>query len=350
MPESRAVRVSLIIFISVALFYAVLRIFFYSTDPVLPFIAHVVSSYQAMAESVSNLILRWSGFPYRITGHLSLQGDIPVIPIESGLLLKKWFLILLLLIWITPLRAGKRVLLSLLLLAVNFIFASVDIALFASMSDPDLTSSMQMSRTPGVLAMVTFFVLFVMANKKILLERISMLRIDSAYAGSMLGSLFVVMYLYVILGNFVLGFFEFRPWVHFLFSSTQRLLHFMHTDSVLKGNLLIGENANLYMGKACLGMNTILLFAAVVYLTGRDHRSRWLFIAAGVVFINIMNIIRLTLLFRYVQQNSGYDLTMDVHDMYDYVIYSLIFVLWLVWFEVFLDIRNVRHPAQPGSP
>ncbi len=347
MPGSRNFRISLLILVAVITIYAVLRIFFFSSDPVFPLIMRVISYYQTLTENVSNLILRWSGSSFRISDHISFEGGVPVIPIDSGLLLKKWFLFLLLLVWITPIPAKKRVLLSVVLLALNFIFVSVDIALFASISDPDLTSSMKVSRTPGVLAMVTFFVLFVMAHKSVLLKRISTKHLDIAYVGSMLDGLFVVMYIYVILGNFILGAFDFKLWVNFLFGSTQSLLDLLNTDSLQDGNLLIGENANLYMGKACLGMNTILLFSAVVYLTGRGHRYRWLFIAGGVVLINLMNILRLTLLFIYVQHHGGYDLTIDVHDMYDYVIYAFIFILWLVWFEFFLDIRNVRHRDAP---
>ncbi len=343
MPGSRTLRISLFTFVALIIFYAILRMFFFTSDPVWPLIMRIFSSYQALAESASNIFLRWWGSPLRIHGHVSMADGIAIIPIDSGLLLKKWFIVLLLLIWITPVSPIKRIGLSLALLALNFVFAAIDIALFATMSDPDLTSSMQVSRTPGVVAMVTFFVLFVMANKSILLKRMSAWRIDTAYVGSMLGSLFVVMYIYVFLGNFILGAFDFRLWVSFLFGSTQKLLSLFHIGSVLDGNLLMGENANLYMGKACLGLNTILLFSAVVYLTGLGHRYRWLFIAGGVVLINLMNILRLTLLFIFVQRHGGYDLTIDVHDMYDYVIYSFIFLLWIVWFEFFLDIRNVRH-------
>ncbi len=350
MQISKTLRAGLFILIVVILFYAILRLFFFSSDPVLPLITHLISLYQALAESVSNLFLRWLASPYRIADHYSMEDGVSVIFIESGLLLKKWFVFLLVLIWITPVSVAKRILLTLILLGLNFVFATVDIALFAYMSDPDLTSSMKMSRTPGVLAMVTFFVLFVMEHKPLLLKRISLLRIDTTYLGSILGSLFIVLYIYVIMGNFILGVFDFKLWVSFLFGSTQRLLTVLNTESILEGNLLIGENANLFMGKACLGMNTILLFSAVVYLTGRDHKYRWLFIAGGIVLINLMNILRLTFLFIYVQHHGGYNLTIDVHDMYDYLIYSFIFLLWIVWFEFFLDIRNVRHHsgAQPG--
>ncbi|HYW97060.1 MAG TPA: hypothetical protein VE870_15815 [Bacteroidales bacterium] len=342
MLKSRLSRIILFTILLLGIIYVLVRLLFFQADPLWPILSEGISRYQLLAEQWAGKLLAWAGSAYTVAGHVTYKNGTALITIDSGVLLKRWFVFLLLIIWLTPVRTGRRISFSLLLLVLNFIMAVVDIALLTRLSHYDLTSAIQMSRTPGVLTMTTFFVVWVWSYRDQISNRLSALHIDASFMHSGLKPFFVVLYLYVILGNPVLGYFAFKPWVDFLFLTTQKLLSLFHVDSALQGKLLIGEHANLYMGKACLGMKTILLFAAVVYLTGRHNLSTWLYMFFGVVFINMVNIIRLALLFNYVQKHPGYDLAIDVHDMYDYIIYTIIFILWVIWFEWFTGIRRKK--------
>ena len=345
MLRSAVLKKGLIILFSMAVVYSLLRVFIFSQDPVLPAIQAGISLYLSVAENLSNIFLSLTGFAVRVTDHTVTGTMGNIMSIDSGVLLKKWFVFLLIIIWITPVVWTKRVAWSLFLILLDVLMASVNITLLATGSNPDLMSAIQIARTPGVLAMTTFLVLWVVGHQEKIAGQLHKWGIPNDFMYKNLNSIIVVLFIYIIMGNPVLGYFDFKPWVHFLLSSSHHLLAFFGIDSVVSGKLIVGNNANLYLGKACLGMKTILLFAGVVYLTGNKGLLRWLYILGGIIFINLVNIIRLTLLFAYVQRHNGYDLTMDVHDMYDYVIYALIFILWIVWFEFFTGIRK-----KPGFP
>jgi exosortase/archaeosortase family protein len=80
----------------------------------------------------------------------------------------------------------------------------------------------------------------------------------------------------------------------------------------------------------------MFVFASFVYLTGDKIKAKWKFIIGGLIFLHVVNIIRLTALFMYVQNNSDLQMAMDHHQIYNIVFYSIIFVLWIIWIEKFV--------------
>jgi len=94
------------------------------------------------------------------------------------------------------------------------------------------------------------------------------------------------------------------------------------------------------MLKSCLGLNTMLLFASLVFITGENSLKSWIYILSGLVILNITNIMRLVLLFMHIQKHGTYVGLVDYHDLYDYVIYGIVFILWVIWFEKFSHFRK----------
>ena len=152
----------------------------------------------------------------------------------------------------------------------------------------------------------------------------------------------LVSYVYLILGYFSLGCFEFTPWVNFLFNSSHEILGWFNVDSVVESQILIGENGSLSMLKSCLGLNTMLLFASLVFIMGENSWTSWIYILFGLVILNIANIIRLVLLFMHLQKHGTYIGLVDYHDLYDYIIYGIVFILWVIWFEKFSNTGILR--------
>ena len=65
-------------------------------------------------------------------------------------------------------------------------------------------------------------------------------------------------------------------------------------------------------------------FAALVYLTGNNGRTMWLYIIFGLIALNILNIIRLAVLFITVQKYEIVESGFDHHDLYNIIIYIII--------------------------
>lgn len=172
------------------------------------------------------------------------------------------------------------------------------------------------------------------------MHSLSRIKIKLSFLDKKLPAIFLVIFLYALMSKFLLGAFQYTLWINFLFNSSAWILRLLDYQAFVETPYLIGENGTIYMYKPCLGLNTMMLFATIVYITGSNTIHKWLFMLFGVIFLNIVNIVRFVLLFIHIQKHGGYALTMDLHDMYNYVIYGIVFILWIIWFEKFSDIRE----------
>ncbi|NJK97592.1 MAG: archaeosortase/exosortase family protein [Bacteroidales bacterium] len=155
--------------------------------------------------------------------------------------------------------------------------------------------------------------------------------------------LLVCIFLLIILINDVfLAIFSFQHYTAFLFNSTEWLLHLFGYEAYVDQNNLIGPGGFIHMAKFCLGINTMTVFASFVLLTGKDWRKIIPFVVIGLILINLVNILRFFFIFIHIQNNSGYQLGIEIHDLLDLIIYSFIFVLWVIWIERFSGI--LRKP------
>jgi exosortase/archaeosortase family protein len=143
----------------------------------------------------------------------------------------------------------------------------------------------------------------------------------------------IIIYIYIIGTAFLVEFFDYTLWIHFVFTSAQKILGLMGYEAIVEPFHLVGANGLIYMSKGCLGFQTMLLFAILVFLTGKNNKNRWIYIITGLIFLNLVNIMRFVFLFIYLQKHGDYTLAMDVHDMYNYITYFIVFILWVVWFE-----------------
>jgi len=145
----------------------------------------------------------------------------------------------------------------------------------------------------------------------------------------------IIIYIYIISSAFLFEFFDYTLWIHFLFTSAQKILGLVGYIAIVEPFHLVGANGLIYMSKGCLGFQTMLLFTIIVFLTGKNNSYRWIYIIGGLLFLNLVNIMRFVLLFIHIQKHGDYMLAMDVHDMYNYITYLIVFILWVIWFEKF---------------
>lgn len=198
------------------------------------------------------------------------------------------------------------------------------------------SSAYLIARTPGILAMMTFLVYWLLRFKNEIFTTLNKLKIGTEGLAKKIPQIVIIIYIYGLLNNFILGWFDFIPWINFLFVSSQKILTILGYEAEVYVNYLIGEGGSIYMEKGCLGFGTMALFAAIVYLTSNRKRLVWIYMLAGLIFLNFVNILRFVFLFIHLQKNNGYTLAMEVHDMYNLILYSVVFILWVIWFEFFV--------------
>lgn len=298
--------------------------------------------YLLLTEKFSNLYLRLTGSPVFLEGKNVVENGKELHGFEPETLFKKWNVVLLLFFWSTKTRSRKKIWWSLFLIFFSFFFISLHNFLGAYLLSRNMETERfyALSVTLGELFLITFGFLWYKINKQQILDGYLVKKLGRRFAEEKIPGLFLVIYLYVFLASFLLPAFEFKPWIHFLFTSSAGIIRHFGYHVVVESSYLIGDNGTIYMSKGCLGFKTMLLFASVVYLTGKDLKTKSIYIITGLIVLNIVNIIRFVLLYIHIQKNGGYNLAIDLHELYKYVTYTLVFLMWVLWFEKFSDYKK----------
>lgn len=324
--------------------YIVIRLLTFKSYPIFPVLSFLANYYLLLIESVSNYVLHWIGSLVTIKNHLVIVNYTPIDGFTPELRFKKWMGLFLFLIWITNTSLRKRVAFSFLLILVHFLIIAFYIAFgahFLSLEKYD-RSFLSIPVTIGLLILNTLMFIWYTRNKTAFLKSLSKLKINTKLFENNT-HVIIAMYLCIITFSFLIEYFDFLPWINFLFTASQKILALLGYEASVEPNYIIGANGSISMEKSCLGFQTMFLFAIIVFLTGDKNRYRWIYICSGLVFLNFVNIMRFVLLFIHLQNNEEYKLTMELHDMYNYITYSVVFVLWVIWFEIFVTARKKQQ-------
>jgi len=298
---------------------------------------NLIDTYLLFIGGIADWFLQEFESGVSIQKHEVYVGTEVIAVIDSGYLLKKWTLILLVVFWITPAKVSLKLVYTGLVVFFNpigsVLYTGLSAHLMAFISN--IESARLIGRTPYELLMLFIFVSWIWRNRKNLMHSRIVKKFRLEFFMEKLPQLFIVMFIYVLFSNILLGAFQYRIWINFLFTITAWILNNLGFPALIESQLLVGESGSIYLAKPCLGFNTMLLFASIVYVTGENSRSKWLFILGGIILLNLVNIVRFVLLFIHIQKHGEYVLEIDVHELYNYIIYGIVFILWIIWFEKF---------------
>ncbi len=325
-----------VFFVVLFIFYSFLRYFLFRSDPLIPLLSILDDNYLLLAEQFANKLLYLLGSSYAIDHHIVFFNNEQMWEIVTVTILKKWALLLFLFIWLTKSSLKNRILFTVLVVLVNFFLLSSELA-FSVRIDPSIEHvryiAIMIFRTVGVLSMTSILFLWYWKNKEVILGGIQKLGINTELLERKFSVIVILTYIYAIVGIFLLQYFNYLGWINFIFEITRKILLAFGYVATVDTFYLIGEHGTIYMAKYCLGFKTMLLFASLVFLTAENIKRSLIYIGAGLVFLNIVNIFRFVFLFIHIQKHSGYELAIDLHDMYKYITYSIVFILWVIWFE-----------------
>lgn len=306
------------------------------------FILNLFDDYLTMLEGMADRFLLSIGSGVSIREHnVFVQGEFAA-TLDDGYLLKKWTLLLLVLFWITPARLRPKLVYSGLVLLVNPIGSLINISLTAYLLlyfSYDEAAS-YIGRTPFVLIMLFFLISWIWRNRKSLFGSKIAKQFRLEFLEAKLPHLFVVLFIFVLLSNIFLGAFRYTIWIDFLFRISAWILNTLNYPASVQNLILVGEHGSIFLAKSCLGLNTMLLFASIVYFTGKESWIKWVYILGGVILLNLLNIGRFVMIFIHIQKNGGYVTEMNTHDLYNSIIYVIIFIMWIIWFEKFSYLRD----------
>jgi exosortase/archaeosortase family protein len=325
------------------LVYLAIRIIFPGSFSLTQLLTDITNPYLILVEKFANLILHWTGSSLTIQNHNIWLNGMPVNGFTAQLMYKKFTLFYLLIVWLSNSSILKKSWFTGIYLVISFLAASgYNVAGAYSITSQNSNNSI-ISTTHSLVffGMNTILLLWYRVNKGSFSGNSPTVLGITKLLERKLAAIIVVIYAYIFI-LFSVGYFDFRLLIDFILKSSQIILGALGYDATAEFPILIGNNGSISLYRTCLGIMTMFLFAALVFLTGNKHKRGWGFIIFGLLVLNLANIIRIVLLFIYIQKH-GTEFAMDVHDMYNYITYSLVFILWVIWFEKFMNIRGKKR-------
>lgn len=268
----------------------------------------------------------------------------------SYLLFLKWSAILLTSIWLVKSKTRKKIIYSIAFVLTHFISVVSSLVMIGGIGPLIIAPGSLQELKPhsiGAILMFLFFVIWIKNSKKEIQDSMKSIRLSISLSARKINEILIVFFLYQLLKNIFVPYFNFYFYVNFLLKATQSLASVFGFSSTIDGKYITGYNGGvLYMEKWCLGFITMFVFSAMIYLTRIKNKVALIYISIGIIFLHIVNIVRLFFLFLFVQHNDDSQLIMDHHNMYNLVVYIFIFILWVIWFEKFTTMRKRKRIDQ----
>lgn len=258
---------------------------------------------------------------------------------DTGFIMKKWFFFLFLLIILTPSSWQKKFKYTSFLILFHFVNVTISISNCYLLFQNGV-NTLDSKLISHALATLLFFITipYWIKNNPSILEWISKkTKTEHSYIVKKFNLLIKLFYGLIIL-NFINGFFQFEPWIRFIFTIDHHILGWIGYNSWVEPFHLMGEYGNIYMAKGCLGFMTTYIFVAFVFLTGEGLKKIIYYSLIGTLIINLSNILRFVFLFIHLQEYGEYMWNMEIHDLFNIIIYAIVLALWIIWLEKFTDI------------
>jgi exosortase/archaeosortase family protein len=319
--------------------YLIISILLLDRDPVISLINRILGFYLHSVERMSSMLLSFS----------SSEGEIiqnQIIPADAGfrtylvlLKYKKIPFIALLVIWLTRTETRDKIWFTVSYFILHFIVLSACFAIEAHSLVAGEGQAFFLTRAHhlvSILLLVSVFFAWYLLKKEDIIFTLKKFKLNSSLLEGNAIPVFIAIYLFIIIDNFPVELNSYQPWIQLIFVSAQKILGIFGYEASIDQFSLIGADGIIMMRKGCLGIGAMFLFASIVYLTGKNNFVKWGYIFAGVILLNLVNVMRFVFLFIYIQ-NHEISETMDVHATYGYITYTIIFLMWILWFEKYSD-------------
>jgi exosortase family protein XrtF len=125
-------------------------------------------------------------------------------------------------------------------------------------------------------------------------------------------------------------------------SLSRKILGWMGFVTEMSGDRIVKivGTPGLFIGDSCNGISLFALFSIFIFSFPGKLVSKFLFVPAGIIFIHLMNVLRVVTLA--IIETYSYSMTEFNHTYtFTIVIYGCIFMMWLYWINKYSAIRKV---------
>jgi exosortase/archaeosortase family protein len=102
--------------------------------------------------------------------------------------------------------------------------------------------------------------------------------------------------------------------------------------------IILGKNW-VYLGDPCLGIGVLLIFSYLILSIKSRFINQVIYVFFGIIFMIIMNAVRVSYLLIHIYKTGYYDYETDPHALSNYFFYSIVFILFLIYIYWFQDIK-----------
>lgn len=109
-----------------------------------------------------------------------------------------------------------------------------------------------------------------------------------------------------------------------------------YSETIIVNNLIYLGINYVGVGAQCLGIGIMTSFTLLILLIRSSMINRLFYIFFGIIFMIMMNSLRIVFLLLHLHKNQSYQLAMDAHDLSNYFFYIVVFLLFLgyiLWFQ-----------------
>ena len=136
-----------------------------------------------------------------------------------------------------------------------------------------------------------------------------------------------------------------RWWRRFYLESSAGILRwFNYTVLTNETDLMVVGKGGIRLVYSCLGYGVMSVFAAFCLTFPSPFKHRYGFLALGVIFIQLMNILRFVLLSLYWDRRHPL-FGMDHHDLFNLVIYLLLIGICYLWIRYSTRSAHAKNSA-----
>ncbi len=184
------------------------------------FIWNLFDEYLSFLVRIADRLLHSIRSEVSIQNHQVYVGTQLTGTVGSGYLLKTWTLFLLIVCWITPTKVIHKLVFTGLIMLSNFIGSLSHISLSAHLLsfDIDTHTTTLLGRTPYALLMLFLLISWIWRNRKSILHTRLVKKFNLEFLEEKLPEIFTIMFLFTLLSNFLLGFFQYSAWINLMFN------------------------------------------------------------------------------------------------------------------------------------
>ncbi len=124
-----------------------------------------------------------------------------------------------------------------------------------------------------------------------------------------------------------------------ILSLSETIFRLMNYQVVIDGNYIWLGNVWVFLGSPCLGIGVMTLFTSLILIIRSKWINKLIYILFGLVFLTLMNALRVVYILVHLYKNGDYTLNLEAHDLSNYFFYSVVFALLMIYIYWFQDIN-----------